>query len=451
MAKGLAMTVPPAEETPTTEETPLSLLERWASLTKPERIEIFKSLPRQEAEELFLNLHAPEQAELFVEFTQPERRSWIRLLAPDDIADLLQILLPEERPQALALLDDFTRKEVTALLAYAEDEAGGLMSSRYIRLRPDMSADEAIHYLRAQAKTQAEVIYYAYVLDHSQKLLGVVSFRQLLLAPPHKAVREIMQMDVVTIPEDMDQEEVSKKFAQCDLMAIPVIDEENRMKGIITVDDVVDVVKEEATEDIQKLGGMEALDAPYLQIDFREMLKKRAGWMVILFVGEMFTATAMGHYESQISKAIVLTLFIPLIISSGGNSGSQASTLIIRSLAVGEVRLTDWSKIFFREIRTGLILGAILGSIGFFRILLWPSRSTQYGEHYMIIAVTVAVSVMGVVLWGALAGSMLPLVLSRLGFDPASASAPLVATLVDVTGLVIYFSVAQLFLGGILI
>jgi magnesium transporter len=234
-------------------------------------------------------------------------------------------------------------------------------------------------------------------------------------------------------------------------MALPVVDEAGRMKGIVTIDDIVDVVQEEATEDIQKIGGMEALDGPYLQIGLIPMIKKRAGWLSALFLGEMLTATAMGYYESKIEQAVVLALFIPLIISSGGNSGSQASTLVIRAMALGEVRLRDWWRVIRRELAAGLLLGAILGMIGFMRILLWPTRMQMYGEHYLLVGLTVACSLIGVVLFGTLAGSMLPFLLRRLGCDPASASAPFVATLVDVTGLVIYFTVASLILRGVLL
>ena len=231
-------------------------------------------------------------------------------------------------------------------------------------------------------------------------------------------------------------------------MAVPVVDAEGRIKGIVTVDDIVDVVREEATEDIQKIGGTEALDAPYLDVGCVEMLRKRAGWLTVLFVGELLTATAMAYYEDRIARAVVLALFIPLIISSGGNAGSQATTLVIRAMGMGEVRLRDWWRVFRREFGTGLALGVILGAIGLLRVLLWPARDELYGEHYLLIGYTLSLSLVGVVLWGALAGSMLPFLLRRLGFDPASASAPFVATLVDVTGLVIYFSVATALLTG---
>lgn len=376
---------------------------------------------------------------------------WLRLLAPDDTADVMQELPLEEREGFLALLDETTRTEVIALLSYAEDQAGGLMNPRYARVRPEMSVDEALSYLRRQARERLETIYYAYVLDAQQHLLGVISFRELFIAPKEKRVREVMQTDVVTVSEQMGQEAVSHVFAHHDLLALPVVDAEGHMKGIVTADDIVDVVQEEATEDIQKIGGMEALDAPYLQIGFAQMVKKRAGWLSALFLGEMLTATAMGYYEHEIERAVVLALFIPLIISSGGNSGSQASTLVIRAMALGEVRLRDWWRVVRRELVAGLVLGTILGLIGLARILLWPTRAQVYGEHYLLVGCTVAVSLVGVVLFGTIAGSMLPFLLRRLGFDPASASAPFVATLVDVSGLIIYFTVASVLLYGVLL
>ena len=427
------------------------LLDAWPVLSAEERLEGLRLLPHADAEDLLLSLPARDQAELILETSAGERRSWMRLLPPDDAADVVQAAPRAEREGLLALLDEPTRKEVAALLAYAEDDAGGLMNPRYARLRPDMSVDEAITYLRRQARERLETIYYMYVLDAEQRLLGVVSFRDLFAAPPEKTVRDIMHTEVVTAPESMDQEALSRLFAEHDFLAIPVIDAERHVKGIVTVDDIVDVVQEEATEDIQKIGGMEALDAPYLEIGFASMVRKRAGWLAILFVGEMLTATAMGFYEREIARAVVLALFVPLIISSGGNSGSQASTLVVRALALGEVKLRDWWRVVRREIGAGLSLGAILASIGLVRILLWQVLFHTYGDHYLPIALTVATSLIGVVMWGTLAGSMLPLALRRMGFDPASASAPFVATLVDVSGLVIYFSVASLFLRGTLL
>lgn len=406
---------------------------------------------REEAEELFLSLPANDQAELLPLVPAAERRRFLRILAYDDAADLIQNLPAEEREEALSLLDAPTRHDICALMAYAEDEAGGLMSPSFVRLRPEMTVDEAITYLRVQARTRAETIYYAYVLSQDQKLLGVLTFRDLFLAPPARKVSEIMTTDLVTIHEETDQEEVGRLFAQRNLMAIPVVDSDGRMKGIVTFDDIVTVVQDEATEDMQKLGGLQTLDAPYFQNSFLGMLKKRAGWLTLLFFGEMLTATAMGHYEAEIEKAVVLALFIPLIISSGGNSGSQATTIVIRSLSLGEIRLSDWWKVLGRELGSGLALGAILGAIGWIRILAWPTRLTLYGEHYALVGAAVAASLVGIVLWGTVMGSMLPFALKRSGFDPASASAPLVATLVDVTGLIIYFTVASHLLRGTLL
>jgi magnesium transporter len=427
------------------------LREIWSLANPEEKVEGFRSLSFTEAETLFLSLDTRAQGELLTALPHSERQLWLRQLPPDDAADVCQKADGETRDALLRLLDEPTRKEVSALLAYAEDEAGGLMSPRYVRLRPDMSVDEAIKYLRRAARERAETIYYIYVLDSDQRLIGVVSFRELFGAPPDRTVRDVMRTNVLSVRDDLDQEAVANVMAESKLMAVPVVDAEGRIKGIVTVDDIVDVVREEATEDIQKIGGTQALDAPYLDVGLPEMVRKRAGWLAILFVGELLTASAMAYYEDRIERAVVLALFIPLIISSGGNAGSQATTLVIRAMGVGEVRLRDWWRVLKRELTTGLALGAILGVIGLMRIVFWPARATLYGIHFERIAMTVAVSVLGVVLWGTLAGAMLPFVLRRLGLDPASASAPFVATLVDVTGLVIYFSVATLFLSGTLL
>jgi len=424
------------------------LQEAWPVLSAEERLEGLRVLPHAEAEDFLLALPARDQAEIILQMSPGDRRSWMRLLPPDDAADVIQESPEEEREGLLAVLDEPTRKEVAALLAYKEDEAGGLMNPRYARLRPDMSVDEAITYLRRQARERLETIYYVYVLDTEQRLLGVITFRELFAAAPDKTVRDIMHTDVVTAHESMDQEALSRLFAEHNFLAIPVLDDERHVKGIVTVDDIVDVVQEEATEDIQKFGGMEALDAPYLEAGFWSMVRKRAGWLSALFIGEMLTATAMGRFEGEIARAVVLALFVPLIISSGGNSGSQASTLVVRALALGQLRLRDWWRVVRRELSAGLALGTVLAAIGFGRILLWQGLFSTYGEHYLLVALTVATSLVGVVTWGTLAGSMLPLLLRRLGFDPASASAPFVATLVDVSGIVIYFSVASVILGG---
>jgi magnesium transporter len=380
-----------------------------------------------------------------------ERRLWMRLLAPDDAADVIQEAPQEERESLLALLDDSTRREVKGLLDYAEDDAGGLMNTRYSRLRADMTVGEAISYLRRDARAREKTVYYAYVVDPEERLLGVVTFRDLIVAPGDKLVKEVMRTEVISAPEDLDQEALSQLFMRHHLMMVPVVDAEGRIKGIVSVDDIVHVVQEEATEDIQKIGGVETLEGPYLQIPLLKMIQKRAGWLAALFLGEMLTATAMGQFEAEIARAVVLALFVPLIISSGGNSGSQATTLVIRAMALGEVRLRDWWRVIRREFVTGLGLGTILAAIGLTRILLWQGLFNVYGDHYFLLAMTVALSLIGVVMWGSLIGSILPFILRGLGFDPASASAPFVATLVDVTGLVIYFTVAAMVLRGTLL
>lgn len=422
----------------------------WPHLDLEERIQSFRALTRDRREELFREISAQDQAELVSTMPEHERRSYIRALPPDDIADLIQEAAEEDRESLLDHLDEPARGDIVALLAYEEDEAGGLMNPRFARLRPEMSVDEAFAYLRLQGR-QMETIYYAYVPDSEQRLLGVVSFRDLFMASGQARIRDLMKSDIVTVDDDTDQEEVARLFGIHNLAAIPVLDSNGVMKGIVTVDDIVDVVKEEATEDIQKIGGMESLGGPYLETSFWEMIRKRAGWLGVLFVGEMLTATAMSRYEAEISRAVVLAVFIPLIISSGGNSGSQASTLIIRAMALGEIRLRDCWRVARREIFSGFALGCVLALIGFLRIIIWQSVGSTYGEHYFLLALTVSFSLIGVVMFGTVAGSMLPFLLRRIGLDPASASAPFVATMVDVTGLVIYFSVAHLLLKGTLL
>ncbi|MCI0570452.1 MAG: magnesium transporter [Myxococcaceae bacterium] len=430
---------------------PHELRDAWPALSRDERVESFKLVPHATADDFFISLSAQEKLELLLAMGPGERRTWLRLLPPDDAVDLVQAADPEDRESLLSELDETTRREVHALLAYAEDEAGGLMNPRFARLRPEMTIDEAISYLRKQTREKVETVYYAYVLDAKQVLLGVVSLRQLFHAAPAKRVADIMERDVVSVTEETDQETVSRLFTEHGLIAIPVVDDERHMKGIVTLDDIVQVVQEEATEDIQKVGGMEALDAPYFEVGFLGMLKKRIGWLLILFVGEMLTTSAMGRFEHAIQKAAVLSLFVPLIISSGGNTGSQASTLIIRSLALGEVRLRDWWRVSRREVMAGISLGLALGAVGAGRILLWQSLFDSYGEHAARLALTVGLSVAGVVLFGAVTGSMLPFLLRRLGLDPASASAPFVATLVDLSGVIIYFSAATVLLTGTLL
>lgn len=456
MTEILALDEPAPPANPAFE--PLSfdeLRDAWSLLDIEDKSNGLQLLDTKDSEEFFVGLPAADQAELLLFWRPNQRRLWLRALEPDDIADVIQAADEEERANFMGLLDARTRNEVHALLAYEEDEAGGLMNPRYARLRPQMSVDEAISYLRRQARGQLETIYHAYVLDHESKLIGAVSFRELFIADPQKRVEDVMTKDVVCVTDEMDQETVSRVFAENDLNTIPVVDELGVMKGIVTVDDIVDVVQEEATEDAQKFGGMAALEEPYLQASWFDMLKKRGTWLAILLFGEMLTATALGLFQHQIDTVTMLALFMPLIISSGGNSGSQASTLVIRSMALGEVRAADWWRVARRELVTGLSLGVLLGVIGWIRVFVWGYMGwfQSYGEQgaaYALFALTVGLSLVGVVLFGTMAGAMLPFLLRRLGADPASASAPFVATLVDVTGLVIYFVLASLLLSSLM-
>jgi magnesium transporter len=363
--------------------------------------------------------------------------------------DFTDQVLQQAREMEVTVVGERSRQGLAAS-PYPEDEAGALMHAGYVRISPEMTVEEAIAEIRRQAG-QVEMIYYAYALDESEHLMGVVSFRELLSAERSRKVRETMRTDYVFVLEDADQETVAQLLAKRRLLAVPVLDQEGHMLGIITSADVAGLIQQEAGEDIVKIGGMEALDGPYLDVTFGQMVRKRAGWLAILFVGEMLTATAMGFFSNEIERAVVLALFIPLIISSGGNSGSQATTLVIRAMALGEIRLRDWWRVIRRELAAGLTLGTILGIIGISRIFLWHALHGTYGPHYAVVALTIGCSLVGVVMFGTTAGSMLPFLLRRCGLDPASASAPFVATLVDVTGLVIYFSVANVILKGILL
>jgi magnesium transporter len=427
------------------------LRDAWAALDVEERLEGFRMLPLDEAETLLDGLEARDHCTLLLALTPAERQLWMRQLAPDDAADAVQAARPEERETLIAALDTPTRREVAALLAYAEDAAGGLMSPRYVPLRPDLTVDEAVSYLRRAARERVETIYYIYVVDAEQHLLGVISFRELFAAPPEARVRDVMRTNVISVRDDLDQEAVANVIAENNLMAVPVLDASRRIRGIVTVDDIVDVVREEATEDIQKIGGTEALDAPYLEVSVLEMVRKRGGWLTVLFAGQLLTAATLSLFENELARAVVLSLFIPLVISSGGNAGSQASTLVIRAMAMQEVRLRDWWRVMRRELVAGLLLGLVLGVIALASIALWPRSDPVFGGHFLAVGITVAVSLLWIVVWGAVSGGMLPFVLERAGFDPASASGPLVTTLVDVTGLLIYFSIASVVLAGTLL
>lgn len=420
------------------------LLDWWRNLDDEEKRAAFLELPPTEAGVLFLAVDTPERVFILEPQDEQHRRVWLRLLAPDDAADVIQGFEEEQRAELLALLDFRTRAQVEALLAYRSDVAGGKMSPRYVRVPPTMTAEQATGYLRLQAQSTNELMYYAYVLDEQDRLLGVVSHRDLLLARPETRMSAMMSTDTVSVLEDEDQEEVARILRQRGLLAVPVVDHDGRMRGIVTVDDIVEVEREEATEDFQKLGAVEALTLPYFRTSAAAMLRKRGGWLAVLFVGQMLTVTAMTMFEAELEAAVALAIFVPLIISSGGNSGSQASTLIIRAMALREVGAGDWFRVIRRELLFGLALGAMLAFLGAGRVVIgaeWFEQS--YGEDAVRLALTVALSVCAVVTWGTLSGATLPFLLRRTGFDPASASAPLVATTVDVTGLVIYLSIAR--------
>lgn len=427
------------------------LAERWATLDRAERTRAFRSLPRIAATAFLFGLTAWEQASLLTSLSPEEQASWLRAFPAASVAALIRALPAGERETFLDRLEDAKRSAVEELLAFAEDEAGGLVNPQFARVRADVSVDEAIAYVRKEMLAHVSAARYVYVLDDEQRLVGVLALRDLFTAAPGTPVREVMQAEVVSVDEKTHVRALREQMKQHHLLALPVVDAGGRMKGLVGLTQMVEAIEAEATRDMQRLGGAEALGEPYLTIGISRMIGKRAGWLSALFLGEMLTATAMGFFEQEIERAVVLALFVPLIISSGGNSGSQATTLVIRAMAVGEVGRSDLLRVIRRELVAGLGLGVILGAIGLTRILLWHFGFHAYGEHFLGIGLTVALSLVGVVLWGALAGSALPFVLRRLGFDPASASAPFVATVVDVSGLIIYFTVASLVLRGTLL
>jgi magnesium transporter len=417
----------------------------------PTRSIIFRALPRVQAGEVFAHLEPERQEALLHDLTGAQTRELLASLAPDDRTELLAELPANVTQRLLTTLAPGDLAEARQLLGYPEESVGRLMTPDFVRVRADGSVAEALTHIRRYGRN-AETLDAIYIIDAAGRLIDDLSLRVFVLADPSASVSSLMDDTYVALRATDDREEAVRAMERYDRVALPVIDSEGLLIGIVTADDVLDVAEEEATEDFQKMGGMEALDTPYMQTGLAAMIRKRAGWLAALFLGEMLTATAMGYFEDEIAKAVVLALFVPLIISSGGNSGSQATSLIIRAMALREVRLRDWWRILVRELPTGLALGAILGTIGTLRILAWQALGwTNYGEHYVLVASTVGFSLIGVVLFGTLAGSLLPFALRRVGFDPASASAPFVATLVDVTGLIIYFSVASVMLHGTLL
>jgi magnesium transporter len=420
------------------------------SLGIEDQVVVFRILPRKDAAAVFEYLSLEQQEALLKAMAQEDVASLLNSMAPDDRTMFLEELPAAVTRQLLGMLTPKERSVALKLLGYPDGSIGRLMTPHYVSVREQWTISEVLDYIRSHGQ-DSETLNVVYVVDETGTLIDDIRIREFLLAPLEKRVADLMDRRFVSLKATDDQKEAIAVFRQYDRSALPVTDTAGVLIGIVTIDDVLDVAEAVATKEIQKIGGSEALDEPYMQIAMTRMVRKRATWLTALFLGEMLTATAMTLFEDEISRVVTLALFIPLIISSGGNSGSQAATLVIRALALGEVTLRDWWRIVRREVIAGLSLGAILGTIGFLRIAVWSRFLPTYGEHPILIATTVALTLVGVVLWGSLIGSILPLLLQRLGFDPATSSAPFVATLVDVTGLVIYFSVALLVLRGTLL
>lgn len=430
---------------------PETMAELLSGLEPHEIWRILQSLPVVLRADIFSHFELDEQVEMAGGQNRREMARLIEEMPPDDRADLVQLLDETVREEILPLIVRAEREDIRKLISYEEGTAGSIMTTDYAVLKAEVRVEQALEQIRIQAPGK-DTVYYIYVMDDLRHLVGFVSLKDLILARPRQLVQEIMNTNVLYVTVSDDQEKVARQIEKFDLLAIPVVTAEQILVGIITVDDVMDVAEAEATEDIQRLGGSEPLDVPYTQTAFLAILKKRGGWLSALFLGEMLTASAMAYFENEIAAAVVLALFIPLIISSGGNSGSQAATLIIRSLALGELQLRDWWWVLVRELASGLSLGTWLGLIGLSRVLLWHQMGwVNYGDHFVLIGATVCVSLIGVVTFGTTMGSMLPFLLRRLGFDPATSSAPFVATLVDVTGLIIYFTTALIILRGTLL
>jgi magnesium transporter len=430
-----------------TEMDPADVAEVIEDLPAQESGVLFRLLPRDMAALVFEYLPPGQQSEVVGTLATEELKNLLNEMAPDDRTRLLEELPAEVTRRALTSLSPTELKVARQLLGYPEKSAGRYMTPEYLTLPGNLKAAEALDYVRSHGQGH-ETLHVLYIVDAKGRLLDDVRLASLVLAKPDTLVAEIHDRQLVSIPATADRQEVIGFFEKYDRVVLPVTDSQGVMLGIITVDDVLDVAEEEATEDIQRMGGMEALEAPYLESGLVEMLRKRVGWLTLLFLGQMFTATAMAHYQDAIAQAVFLGTFVPLIISSGGNSGSQATSLIIRALAVRDVSLQDWWRVALRESTSGVALGVFLGVLGALRIALWPGHETLYGEHFLWVGVAVGLSVLGVVTFGTLCGSMLPFLLRRLGLDPATASAPFVATLVDVTGVVIYFTVASTLLAG---
>ncbi len=430
-----------------TEMDPADVAEVIEDLPAKDSGILFRLLPRDMAALAFEYLPQPQQSELVSTLGNEDIKNLLNEMAPDDRTRLLEELPAEVTRRVLTTLSPAELKVARELLGYPERSAGRYMTPEFLTLPGNLTAGEALQYVRTHGQGR-ETLNVLYIVDEKGRLLDDVRLASLVLSPPNTPIMDIHDRLLVSIPATVDREEIITFFEKYDRVVLPVTDSQGMLLGIITVDDVLDVAEEEATEDIQRMGGMEALEAPYLDIGIAGMLRKRVGWLTVLFFGQMFTATAMAHYEGAIAQALFLSAFVPLIISSGGNSGSQATSLIIRALAVRDVSLGDWWRVALRESISGIALGMFLGVLGALRIVLWPGREQVYGPHFGWVGLAVGLSVVGVVTFGTLCGSMLPFLLRRLGLDPATASAPFVSTLVDVTGVIIYFTAATAILTG---
>ncbi len=426
------------------------LAELMEPLSAEKEAVVFRLLPRTQAAQIFSYLPIERQQELLKAMAHEEVVNILNAMSDDDRTELLEELPAQVTQRLLNLLSPQERQLASQFLGYAENTVGRLMTPHFVRVKPHWTVAHALDHIRRYG-LDSETMSMIYVIDDNGRLIDDLRIRHILLASPESLISDLMDSRFVALKASDDREVAVEEIKDADLPALPVTDSQGVLIGIVTVDDIFDVAEEEATEDIHKLGGSEALEEPYMEIAIPKMVRKRATWLVVLFLSEMLTATAMGKFETEIAKAVVLSIFVPLVISSGGNSGSQASTLIIRAMALGEVTLKDWWHVMRREILSGLSLGGVLGTIGFIRISAWALLFHAYGEHWFLLAITVGLSLVGIVLWGSLSGSMLPFLLRRVGLDPATSSAPFVATLVDVSGLVIYFTVAGIILHGTLL
>jgi magnesium transporter len=435
------------------EMPPADVAEIILDLPEDEQVIIFRILPHALAADVFeyLDVDVEAQQKLLRGMAHEQVVSILNEMSPDDRTALLEELPSAAARQLIRLLTPEERRIAQSLLGYPEGSVGRLMTPDLVAVDAAWTVKEVLDYIREHGQ-DSETLNVIYVVDDRGKLIDDIRIREFLLKPLEMKVSDLMDENFIALNVTDLQEEAVNVFRKYDRAALPVVDSAGVLVGIVTVDDMFDVAEEEATEDIQKLGGMEALDEPYTTIPLLRMVKKRATWLIILFLGELLTATAMQGYNGEIEKAAILAMFLPLIISSGGNSGSQATTLVIRAMALGELRLGDWFRVVRKELLSGLSLGFILGTIGFFRITLWQYLHIfNYGQYHWLVALTVGIALVGVVLWGTLSGAMLPFLLRRCGLDPATSSAPFVATLVDVTGLVIYFNVALFILRGTLL